>query len=121
MVDHLLKRVDNGAATRVKPAEPCVKVSGAPAEDAPLSGLPRRLGAPGEEAVVLQIVLAVMQRAAFHPHHRAAGGFEDRLAGGGVPFHRRAVARVEVGLARREHAEFERAAAADALQYRAAP
>ena len=48
-----------------------------------------------------------------------AGGFEHGLPGRGVPFHRRPEARVEIGLARRQHAEFERAAALLALDDRA--
>src|SRR5581483_9346580 len=67
-----------------------------------------------------EVVLAVGERAAFYADDTAAGGFEDRLAGRGVPFHRRAEARIEVGLARCQHAEFERAAAADPFEDRAA-
>lgn len=41
----------------------------------------------------------------------AAGAFEDGLCGGGVPFHGGGEARVEVGVAFGDGAEFERAAA----------
>ena len=40
------------------------------------------------------------------------------MSGGSVPFHRRAKARVEIGLAGGDHAEFEGAAAALALAHR---
>src|SRR6185437_12911791 len=89
--------------------------------DAPPSfRLPGRVAAPGEEGVVFEVVLAVGERAALDAHDRTASGFEDRLTGGGVPFHRRAEARVEIGLTRRQHAEFKRAAAADPFEDRAA-
>src|SRR5437588_10440953 len=64
---------------------------------------PLRPGAPRQEPVVLEPELAVGQRFAVEPEDMAAGGFEHRLAGRGVPFHRRAKARVEICLARREH------------------
>src|SRR5260370_41768666 len=47
-----------------------------------------------------------------------AGGFDHRLAGGGVPFHRRAETRVEIRVARRDHAEFKGAAADMPFKYR---
>src|SRR6266496_1037350 len=72
---------------------------------------PRRCFAPGEEAVVLEPGLAVAKWLAGHVEDVAAGGFEHRLAGGGVPLHRRAEARVEIRLAPRQNAEFEGAAA----------
>src|SRR5690348_14733874 len=67
--------------------------------------------APGEKAVVFEAGLAVGERRAVERRDMAAGGFEHRLAGGGVPFHRRAEARIEVALAGGDQAEFERAAA----------
>src|ERR1700694_432802 len=82
--------------------------------------LPSRLCPPGEKAVVLQPGLAVAERRAREAENMAAGGFEHRLAGGGVPFHRRAETRVEIGLAGGEHAEFEGAAAFAALDDRTA-
>src|SRR5436305_10939740 len=75
------------------------------------SGLPCRLGAPGEEAVVCEAGLAVGERLAVKTEDMAAGGFQHRLTGAGVPFHRRAETRVEIRLSRGEDAEFERAAA----------
>src|SRR5215831_11160791 len=80
--------------------------------------LARGAAAPGEEAVVLEAGLAVGERGAVQCFDPPAGGFEDGLAGRGVPFHRRAEARVEVGLAGGDDAEFERAAAALALAHR---
>src|SRR5579863_2029381 len=74
--------------------------------------------APGEEAVVLEAGLAVAEPGAVEGFDAAAGGFEDRLAGGGVPFHRRAEARVEVALAGGDQAEFEGAAAQPPLPHR---
>src|SRR5947209_3160205 len=65
-----------------------------------IGALPRRRGAPGEEAVVFEARLAVSERGAVETEDKAAGGFEHRLAGGGVPFHRRAEARVEISFAR---------------------
>src|SRR5205823_1077722 len=80
--------------------------------------LPRRRGAPGEEAVVLEARLAVAERTSGEVEDPAAGGFEHRLPGAGVPLHRRTEARVEIRLARREHAEFEGAAAFLPFEYR---
>src|SRR3712207_3018220 len=74
------------------------------------------LASPGDEMGVLEalLLLAVAEGAGFlavlQRHHAAAGGFEDGLAGGGVPFHGGAVARINVGRAFGEHAEFERGA-----------
>src|SRR5581483_7412049 len=82
--------------------------------------LPRPLSPPGEKPLVLEARLAVGERGAVERGDRAAGGFEHRLAGGGVPLHRRAEARVEIGLAGGEHAEFEGAAADAPLLDRAA-
>src|SRR6185437_2351069 len=70
--------------------------------------------AAGDEAGIAETGLAVEKRRAVERRHAAAGGEEDGVAGGGVPFHRRAEARVEVGLAGGELAELDRAAA-DAL------
>src|SRR5437899_8854625 len=81
-------------------------------------GSPCRLGAPGEEAVVLEPELAIGERLAVETEDMAAGGFEHRLASGSIPFHRRAETRIEVGLCRREHAEFEGAAAFQAFEHR---
>src|SRR6266581_3765926 len=78
---------------------------------------PRWLRPPGEEAVVLEPGLAVSERSAREVEDMAAGGFEHRLAGGGVPLHCRAEARVEIRLARGEHAEFERAAAFEPFEH----
>src|SRR5437870_2327136 len=74
--------------------------------------------APGEEAVVLEAGFAVGQGGAGQGLDAAAGGFENGLAGRGVPLHRRAEARVEVALAGGDDAEFERAAAALARLHR---
>src|SRR5208282_1693442 len=82
------------------------------------SGLASRAAAPGEEAVVLEAGLAVGERVAGQGLDAAAGGFENGLAGRCVPLHRRAEARVEIGLAGGDDAEFQRAAAALALEYR---
>src|SRR5438046_3389875 len=79
---------------------------------------PRRHFAPGEKTVVFEPGLAVREAIAGEVKDMAAGGFEHRLAGGGVPLHRRAEARVEIGIARREHAKFEGAAAFPALRDR---
>src|SRR5437773_1341840 len=79
---------------------------------------PRRFRAPGQEPVVLEPGLAVAERPAGQVEDLAAGGFEHRLAGGGVPFHRRAEARVEIRFARGEHAEFEGAAAFQPFEHR---
>src|SRR5215472_8173361 len=68
--------------------------------------------APGEKAVVFEAGLAIGKRFAIKGLDAAAGGFEDRLAGCGVPFHRRAETRVEVGFAGRDHTKFKGAAAA---------
>src|SRR5438045_7321694 len=75
------------------------------------SGLPGRRGAPGEEAVVFEAGLAVGERLAVKTEDMAAGGFQHRLAGAGVPFHRRPEARIEIRVSRGQDAEFERAAA----------
>src|SRR3954453_16933269 len=80
---------------------------------------PRRLGAPGEKAVVLQPRLAVAQRRTVEAEDVPAGGFEPGLPGRGVPLHRRPETRIEISLARRQHAEFQRAAALLALDHRA--
>src|SRR3954447_8702977 len=80
--------------------------------------LPRGLGAPGEKAVVLEAGLAVGKRCAIEAEDITAGGFEHRLAGAGVPFHRRTEARVEIGLAGGQHAEFQSAAADIAFEDR---
>src|ERR1700740_626609 len=74
----------------------------------------RRSGAaaPGEEAVVLEAGFAIGERGAGEGLDAAPGRFENGLPGGGVPLHRCAKARVEVALAGRDDAEFERAAAA---------
>src|SRR5271166_5976145 len=82
------------------------------------SGLASRAAAPGEEAVVLEAGLAVGERGAAQGLDAAAGGFENGLAGRGIPFHRRAEARVEIALAGRDDAEFQRAAATLARLYR---
>ena len=79
--------------------------------------LARGSAAPGEKAVVLEAGLAVGKRLASKGLDAAAGGFEDRLAGCGVPFHRRAETRVEVGFAGGDDAEFKGAAAAFARLY----
>src|SRR5215831_3506716 len=68
--------------------------------------LARGAAAPGEKAVVFEAGLAVGERLASKGLDAAAGGFEDGLAGCGVPFHRRAKARVEVGFAGRDHTKF---------------
>ena len=49
-----------------------------------------------------------------------ASGFEHRLPRCRIPLHRRPEARVEIGLARRQHAEFQRAAAYPPLNDRPA-
>src|SRR5260370_4748681 len=79
---------------------------------------PGRLHPPRQEAVVLEAGLAVLQRRAVETENMPAGRFEHRLAGGGIPFHRGAEARVEIGLAGGEHAEFEGAAAFVAFEHR---
>src|SRR5215470_14699158 len=80
--------------------------------------LERGSAAPGEKAVVLEAGLAVRERGAVQCFDPAAGGFEDRLASRSIPFHRRAEARVEVGLARCDDAEFESTAATLAVPHR---
>src|SRR5271163_2321074 len=85
---------------------------------APPPSLPS--GTPGEKAIVLEAGLAVDERGPGEGFDPAARRFEDGLPGGCVPFHRRAEARVEVGFARGDHAEFERAAAFLALAHRIA-
>src|SRR5438132_263174 len=82
--------------------------------------LPRRPCPPGQEAVVLQAGLAVGERLAVEAKDMAASGFKHRLAGGGVPFHRRTETRVEIRFARREHAELECAAAFHTIEHRLA-
>src|SRR5439155_17881964 len=67
---------------------------------------------PGDEAVVLEAGFAVGQGGAGQGFDAAAGGFENGLAGRGVPLHRRAEARVHIALAGGDDAEFEGAAAA---------
>src|SRR4029077_12014656 len=84
----------------------------------PGAGLTCRAAAPGEKAVVFEAGLAVGERGAGEGFDPAAGRFEDGLAGRGVPLHRRAKARVEVGFPGSDHAEFERTAATLALAYR---
>jgi hypothetical protein len=73
---------------------------------------------PGDEAVVFEAGLAVGEGAAGQGLDAAAGGFENGLAGRGVPLHRRAEARVHIALAGGDDAEFERAAAALARSHR---
>ena len=73
---------------------------------------------PGEKAVVLETGLAVGERFAGQGLDAAAGGFENGLAGRGVPLHRRAEARVEIGLTGRDDAEFQCTPAFLALAHR---
>src|SRR5689334_2994604 len=56
---------------------------------------------------VLPARLAVEQFPPVEPVHAAVGGLQDRLRGGGVPLHRAAEARIEVGRAFSEAAKFE--------------
>src|SRR4029077_9306413 len=74
--------------------------------------------APGEEAVVFEAGFAIGEGGASEGFDAAAGGFENSLAGRGVPLHRRAEARVEVGSAGGDDTEFEGAAAALAFAHR---
>src|SRR6516162_9212701 len=78
----------------------------------------RQAAAPREETVVFKAGLAISERSTGQRLDPAAGRFENGLAGRGVPLHRRAKARVEVGLPGGDDAEFERAAATFALAYR---
>src|SRR6266481_7672447 len=77
----------------------------------------RRTAAPGDEAVVLEAGLAVGEGGAGQGLDAAAGGFENGLAGCGVPLHRRAETGVHIALAGGDDAEFERTAAALALEH----
>src|SRR5258708_33303526 len=63
------------------------------------------------EPRIAEPVLAVAEGGAVERRHAAAGGEENGVAGGGVPFHRRAEARVEVGFAGGGQDELDRAAA----------
>src|SRR6185436_12336817 len=62
--------------------------------------------------VVFEAGFAVGEWKARQGFDPATSGFENGLPGGGIPFHRRAEARVEVALAGGDDAEFQRAAAA---------
>src|SRR6266852_7106188 len=71
--------------------------------------------AAGNEMRIGETRLAVDQRPAVGRHHLAAGRLQDALAGRGVPFVGRAEARIDVGLALGDQAEFQRRTGLDAL------
>ena len=64
--------------------------------------------APSDEVRVAQRVLGVAQGGAVFGGDPPARGAKDRMAGGGVPFHGRAEARIDVGLARGQQTELQR-------------
>ena len=67
--------------------------------------------AEGQEIAVDQAFAAVVaQPMAVQARDLAAGGLEHRLARGGIPFRGGSEARIEIGVAFRHQAEFERAA-----------
>src|SRR5258708_25280407 len=68
--------------------------------------------APGNEAGILEAALAVAKPAAVELGHAAAGGLDDGVTRRGVPFHGAAEARIEIGLAGGQDAEFDGAAGA---------
>src|SRR5438046_335212 len=68
--------------------------------------------APGEEAVVFKAGFAVGERGACQRLDAASSSLENSLPGSRVPLHRRAEARVEVGLTGSDDAEFQGAATA---------
>jgi hypothetical protein len=76
-----------------------------------------RGGAPGEKAFVLESGLVIGERSTGESFDPAARRFEDGLPSGCILLHRRAEARVEVGFARGDHTEFERAAVFLALAH----
>src|SRR5215218_7634935 len=64
--------------------------------------------AGNEEAVPEALVgLAVLERLALQGQQRAAGRLQDRVARGDVPFHGRAVARIDVGRTLGDAAELD--------------
>src|SRR6185437_15330899 len=78
---------------------------------APVPGFARPLRAAAcNEIRIEETRLAIAQGLAVERHRAAARRPEDRLAGGGIPFHGVAEARVIIRLARGEQAEFDGAA-----------
>src|SRR5580692_12256185 len=75
-------------------------------------GLLRRPAAPGDESRVLEsgIFLSVAQRRSIEAEHAAPGGVQDGMAGGRVPFHGGGEARIDIGVAAGNQAEFQRGA-----------
>src|SRR5690606_3793115 len=71
-----------------------------------------RLAAPGDERTIAEALgaLAVDEGRAVGAEHGTASGIQHSVAGGGVPLHRWAPARVDVRLACSDPAEFERRA-----------
>src|SRR4029079_8420070 len=68
--------------------------------------------APSDETCVAQATLglAVTELAAVGGDHRAACREQHGMAGGGVPFHGRAEARIDIGIAARDLQELQRGA-----------
>src|SRR5688572_33507856 len=66
-----------------------------------------------DEVRVAEAGLAVGERRTFERGDRTAGGGQDGVTGGGVPFHRSPEARIEVRDTLREPAELERRARND--------
>src|SRR3546814_10113826 len=66
--------------------------------------------AVSDKGRVREAGLRIQERVALDGGDAPAGGGEHRVAGGGVPFHGRAEARVEVSVPGRDEAEFQRAA-----------
>src|SRR5215472_12052866 len=73
------------------------------------NALCNRLAAPGDKPPILesQIPLSVAQPRPIEREHGTAGGVEDRVAGGRIPFHGGGEARIDVGLASRNQAELQ--------------
>src|SRR5258708_10520715 len=68
-----------------------------------------RPAAPGDEPLVLEsgISLSVAQRRSVEAEHAAPGGIQDGMAGGRVPFHGGGEARIDIGIAAGNQAEFQ--------------
>src|SRR5581483_4386352 len=72
-------------------------------------------GPARDEEAVAESGLAVSERRTARSDYLASCRSEDRVSGSGVPLHRRAEARVEVGLAGSDQTELERGADGDPL------